>query len=72
MLEYVKPYLKGSEIYRFSCSATQNFLRRPTTVAGIFNNFEPPSKKYLTTPIYLNELQQQTKIDYHTIYKEIF
>ena len=28
-LEYVKPYWKGSEIYRFSCSETQNFLRWP-------------------------------------------
>ena len=26
-LEYVKPYWKGSEIYRFGCSGTQHFLR---------------------------------------------
>ena len=26
-LEYVNPYWKGSEIYRFSSSGTQNFLR---------------------------------------------
>ena len=69
MLEHVKPYWKG---YRSGCSATQTFLCGPTTVAGIFKDIEPPSKKYLTAPLYLNELRTQIKIDDHTIYKEIF
>ena len=48
---------KKSEIYRFSRFATQSFLRRPTMVANIFEDFEPPSKKFLATPLYnLNNL----------------
>ena len=48
---------KKSEIYRFSRFGTQNFLRRPTMVANIFEDFEPPSKKFLATPSYnLNNL----------------
>ena len=50
-LEYVKSSWKGSEIYRFSCSATQNFIPRPAMVADIFEDFEPPSKKFLATPL---------------------
>ena len=49
-LEYVKSSWKGSKIYRFSRSATQNFIRRPTIVADIFEDFEPPSKKFIATP----------------------
>ena len=40
----MKSSWKGSEIYRFSCSATQNFITRPTMMADIFEEFEPPSK----------------------------
>ena len=32
----------GSEFYRSSYSAIQSFLRRPTMVAEIFEDFEPP------------------------------
>ena len=39
--------ISESEIYYFSRSTTQNFLRRPTMVANIFEDFEPPSKKFL-------------------------
>ena len=52
-LEYLKSHCKGSEIYRSSCSTTQNFLRLPTALAHIFEeDFEPPSKKFLATPLY--------------------
>ena len=44
-IEYVKSYWKGSKIYCLSRFAAQNFLRRPTMVTVIFNDFEPPSKK---------------------------
>ena len=47
-IEYMKLYWKGPEIYRFSRSATQNFLRWPAMVTEIFKDFEPPSKKFLT------------------------
>ena len=50
-LEYVKSYWEGSEFYRFSCSGSQNILRRPTTVADIFKGIEPPSKKCLATSL---------------------
>ena len=43
-LECVKSSWKGSEIYRFSRSLTQNVFPRPTMVADIFEDFEPPSK----------------------------
>ena len=39
-LEYMKFHWKGSEIYRFSHSAAQNFLCRSTMVADIFEDFE--------------------------------
>ena len=48
-IEYLKPHSKGFEIYRLSCSTTQNFLRRPTMWADIFEDFQPPSKKFLAT-----------------------
>ena len=48
---YVKSHRTGSEIYSFSRSATQNFLHRSTMVADIFEDFEPPSKKFLATPL---------------------
>ena len=48
---------KKSEIYHFNRFATQNFLRRPTMLANIFEDSEPPSKKFLATPLYdLNNL----------------
>ena len=47
-IEYLKSH---SEIYRLSCSATPNFLQRPTMVTDIFENFEQVSKKFLTTPL---------------------
>ena len=50
-LVYVKSSWTGSKIYRFSCSATQNFIPRLTVVADIFDDFEPPSKKFLATPL---------------------
>ena len=50
MLEYLKSHWKGSKIYRFSHSTTQNFLHQPTMVADIFENFELPSKKFLAMP----------------------
>ena len=50
-LEYVKSHWKESEIYSFSCSVTRNFLCRSTMVANIFEDFEPPSKKFLATPL---------------------
>ena len=50
-LEYVKSHRKGSEIYRFSRSATGNSLRRSSMVAEISHDFEPHSKKFLATPL---------------------
>ena len=50
-LEYVESHWKGSKIYRFSRSTTQNFLCRPTIMAYIFEDFEAPSKKILATPL---------------------
>ena len=47
----MKSHWKGSEIYRFSRSVTRNFLCRSTMVADIFEDFEPPSKKFLATPL---------------------
>ena len=45
-LVYVKSSSTGSKIYRFSCSATENFIPRPTVVADIFDDFESPSKNF--------------------------
>ena len=50
-LEYVKSHWKGSEIYRFSRFVTRNFLCQSTMVADIFEDFEPPCKKFLATPL---------------------
>ena len=50
-IEYLKSHSKGFEIYRLSCSTTPNFLRRPTMVADIFEDFEPPSKEFLATSL---------------------
>ena len=50
-LEYLKSHCKGSEIYHSSRSTTQIFLPQPTVVADIFEDFEPPSKKYLATTL---------------------
>ena len=50
-LEYVKSHWKVSQMYRFSRRATQIFVRRPTIVADISDNFEPPSNKFLATPL---------------------
>ena len=45
-------YLKKEfEIYHFRCSATQNFIRRSTMVADIFEDFDRPSKKFLATSL---------------------
>ena len=52
-LVYAKSSWKGSEIYRFSCSASQNFIPLPTMGADILYDFEPPSKKFLATPLTL-------------------
>ena len=50
-LEYMKSSWEGSEIYRFSCFAIQNFIFRPTMVADKFGEFEPPSENFLATPL---------------------
>ena len=42
--EYLKSHSKGTEIYCLSCSTVPNFLRRPTMVTNIVEDFEPPSK----------------------------
>ena len=42
---------KGPKKYRFRCSASKNLLRRPNMVADIFEEFEPPSKSFLSTPL---------------------
>ena len=47
----VKSSWKGFEIYGFRHSATQHFFRRSTKVADIFEDLEPPSKKFLATPL---------------------
>ena len=56
----MKSHWKRSEINRFSHSASPNFLRQLTMVADIFEDFEPPSKKFLATPlgkiVWLNEI----------------
>ena len=49
-LEDVESHSKEFEIYRFSRFATQNFFCRQTMVADSFKDFEPPSKKSLSTP----------------------
>ena len=46
----MKSHWKGFKTYRFSRSTTQNFLSWSTTVAGIFEDFELPSKRVLATP----------------------
>ena len=50
-LEYAKSHWKGFEIYRYSRSVAQNFFCRSTMVADIFEDFEPPSEKFLATPL---------------------
>ena len=50
-LELVKSHWKRSEIYRFSCSLTQTFLRHPTIVADFFEDFEQPFKNFLAMPL---------------------
>ena len=54
-IEYLKSHSKRYEIYRLSGSTTPNFLRWPTMVTDIFENFEPPSKKFLATPLLKTE-----------------
>ena len=46
----MKSQWKESETYRFSRSVSQNPLRRPTMVANIFEDFQPPSKRFLVAP----------------------
>ena len=50
-LEYVKSVWKGSEIYCFRCSTTQNFIPLPTLATDIFEEFESPSKDFLAMPL---------------------
>ena len=50
-LQYVKSHWKRSEVYRFTRSATQNFLQWPTMVTHISGDFQPLSKKFLATPL---------------------
>ena len=57
-IEYLKSHSKESEIYRLSCSTIPNFLRRPTMVTDIFEDFEPPSKKFLATPMFIDTPQK--------------
>ena len=47
----MKSHWKGSEIYHFSRSATQNILRRPAIVTDIFEEFQQPFQKFLTAPL---------------------
>ena len=64
MLEYAKYHWKESEIYRFSRSITQNILRRPTMV-DIFGDFQPPSKKFLATPLNNNFHTKTSQFYFH-------
>ena len=54
MIEHLKSHWKGSDIYRLNFSTTPNFLHRPTMVTNIFEDFEPPSKKFLATSLPFN------------------
>ena len=51
MIEYLKAHSKGSDICHLSCSTIPNLLCRPTMVIEILEDFEPPSKKFLATPL---------------------
>ena len=62
-LEYVKSYWKGSEIYCFSRSVTRNFLCRSTMVVDISEDFEPPSKKFLATPLQTGKISALSSIN---------
>ena len=65
-------YWKELEIYRFSRSATQSFLRWPIMVADNFKDFEPPSKKFLATPLIwdkFNRFTTNVKWNKENIYK---
>ena len=53
-LGLVKSCWERSEIYRFNRSSTQNFLRKPSTAADIFEEFEPPPKNFLAMPLSLS------------------
>ena len=58
-LEYVKSSWKRSKIYRFSCSAIQNFIPPLTKVADIFEEFELLSKTFPATVLtYFKEFLQ--------------
>ena len=48
-IQYLKSHSKGSEIYRLRCFTNPNFFPRPAMVTIIFEDFEPPSKKFLAT-----------------------
>ena len=62
-LELVKSHWKRSEIYLFSRSLTQTFLRHPTIVADIFENFEQPFKNLLAMPLLcITEIVNNTKL----------
>ena len=50
-LEYVKSSWKGFEICHFRRSAAQNFIHWPTMGADAFEDCEPPSIKFLATPL---------------------
>ena len=58
-IEYLKSHSKESEIYRLSCSTIPpTFLRRPPMVTDIFEDFEPPSKKFLARPMFIDTPQK--------------
>ena len=69
--EYVKSSWKGSQIYRCNRSTTQNFIRRSTMVANIFEDFEPPSKKFLATPLNTDHLLWKNILCKTTFFKKL-
>ena len=64
-LVYVKSHWKGSKIYCFSRALMQNFIRRLTMVADIFEGFEPPCKNFLATPLFFSTFKITDKMNNH-------
>ena len=50
-------------MYRFSRSLTQNFVCRTTMVADVFEDFEPPSKHFLATPLSIFRIRKHILIE---------
>ena len=64
-LELVISHWKKSEIYRFFRFLTPNFLFRPTIVAEIFEDFEPPSKNFLAMSLSKYIIWEMRKKNYN-------